>query len=44
MSKRITLISFIEKNEINKVEQLIGNIKENYCQNTMKNCKLYDIN
>ena len=32
MSKRITLISFIEKNEINKVEQLVGNLKENTCK------------
>jgi len=32
MSKRITLISFIEKNEINKVEQLMGNLKENTCK------------
>lgn len=32
MSKRITLISFIEKNEINKVEQLMNNINENTCK------------
>ena len=32
MSKRITLISFIEKNEINKVKQLMSNIKENTCK------------
>lgn len=32
MSKRITLISFIEKNEISKVEQLMSNIKENTCK------------
>lgn len=32
MSKRITLISFIEKNEIKKVEELMSNIKENTCK------------
>lgn len=32
MSKRITLISFIEKNEIRKVEQLMENINENTCK------------
>lgn len=32
MSKRITLISFIEKNELNKVEQLMNNINENTCK------------
>ena len=32
MSKRITLISFIEKNEINKGKQLMSNIKENTCK------------
>ena len=32
MSKRITLISFIEKNEIRKVEQLMKNIKEDTCK------------
>lgn len=32
MSKRITLISFIEKNEISKVEQLMSNITENTCK------------
>lgn len=32
MSKRITLISFIEKNEISKVEQLMSNINENTCK------------
>lgn len=30
MSKRITLISFIGKNEISKVEQLMSNVKENF--------------
>lgn len=32
MSKRITLISFIGKNEISKIEQLMSNIKENTCK------------
>lgn len=32
MSKRITLISLIEKNEINKVEQLINTISETTCK------------
>ena len=32
MSKRITLISFIEKNEINKVDKLMSNINENTCK------------
>lgn len=32
MSKRITLISFIEKNEIRKVEQLMENINEGTCK------------
>ena len=32
MSKRITLISFIEKNEIRKVEQLMENINESTCK------------
>ncbi len=32
MSKRITLISFIEKNEISKVEQLMSNVTENTCK------------
>ena len=32
MSKRITLISFIEKKEIKKVEELMSNIKENTCK------------
>lgn len=32
MSNRITLISFIEKNEINKVKQLMSNIKEKTCK------------
>ena len=32
MSKRITLISFIGKNEISKVEQLMSNVSENTCK------------
>lgn len=32
MSNRITLISFIEKSEIRKVEQLMENINENTCK------------
>lgn len=32
MSKRITLISFIEKKEISKVEQLLNVIKEEICK------------
>lgn len=32
MSKRITLISFIEKNKISKVEQLMNNVTENTCK------------
>lgn len=32
MSKRITLISFIEKNEMSKVEQLMSNINKNTCK------------
>lgn len=32
MSKRITLISFIEKNNISKVEQLMSNVTENTCK------------
>lgn len=32
MIHRITLISFIEKNEINKVEQLMSKINENTCK------------
>lgn len=32
MSKRITLISFIEKNDIRKIEQLMSNINENTCK------------
>lgn len=32
MSKRITLISLMERNEISKVEQLMSNIKENTCK------------
>lgn len=32
MSKRITLISFIEKNDIRKVEQLMSNINKNTCK------------
>lgn len=32
MSKRITLISFIGKNEISKVKQLMSNVKENTCK------------
>lgn len=32
MRKRITLISFIGKNEISKVEQLMSNIDENTCK------------
>lgn len=32
MSKRITLISFIGKNEISKVEQLMSNVNENTCK------------
>lgn len=31
MNKRITLISFIEKNEMSKVEQLMSNINKNTC-------------
>lgn len=29
MSRKITLISFIEKNEISKVEQFMSNVEEN---------------
>lgn len=32
MSNRITLISFMEKNEISKVEQLMNHINENTCK------------
>lgn len=32
MSKRITLITFIGKNEISKVEQLMSNVNENTCK------------
>lgn len=32
MSKRITLISFIERNEIGKIEQLMSNINEKTCK------------
>lgn len=32
MSKRITLISFMENSEIGKVEKLMNNIKENTCK------------
>lgn len=32
MSKRITLISFIEKDEMSKVEQLMSNINKNTCK------------
>lgn len=32
MSKRITLISFIEKNDIRKIEQLMSNINKNTCK------------
>lgn len=32
MSKRITLISFIDNNGINKVEQLMKDINENTCK------------
>lgn len=32
MSKRITLISFIGKDEISKVEQLMSNVNENTCK------------
>ena len=32
MSKRITLISFMDKNEVSKVEQLMSKITESTCK------------